>query len=168
MLRQQYNDKNAITEHTLTKYVVSALLLSSLMYAGLKLFNEIVSDAELLTYEMKQERFERALAFVHQNWNQRGQPTKLTLTFQFIDGKQQDWKVNVNKFGWPISVDQPHSKLNCDNIWRYLVLEQPQVRELDGVQVIQTRHVCRYEIRFSKNRVWNVEYNTENGRLVNK
>ncbi|MDO6718114.1 hypothetical protein Q4575_01810 [Psychrosphaera sp. 1_MG-2023] len=172
MFRQQYTDNDAINGHTLTKFVVSAVLVSGLVFGGLKAFNLIISDTELLTLELKQERLERALAYIHQQWNQRGQPRQLTLKFQFSTGELYNWVVNVNKFGWPVVIGDSKGdvvkNLDCDNIWRFLVLEQTnEPVDLDGVQVLQSRNKCQFEKKLSKQRLWKVEYNTENGRLLN-
>lgn len=172
MFRQQYTDNDAITGHTLTKFVVSAVLVLSLLFGGLKVFNLIISDTELLTFELKQERLERALGYIHQQWNQRGQPKQLKLKFQFNNGESYNWVVNVNKFGWPLVIGDLRNEavinLDCDNIWRFLVLEQTNdLAGLDGVHVLQSRNKCQFEKKLGKQRLWKVEYNTENGRLLN-
>lgn len=168
MLQRDYNDKDAIGEHLLTKYLVSAVLLGVTFFAGLRIMNDMVAEAELLSYEIKQERLERALAFVHQHWNQRGQPSKLSLTLQFQDGKTLKQVIHVSDQGWPTNVGRAEPGLDCDNLWRYLVLEQnnePLAHE--GIEVGQTRHTCLFAKQFDNNRTWKVEYNTENGRLTN-
>ena len=169
MLSPDYNDKDAISEHLLTKYLVSGVLLASVFFAGMKIMNDVIDEAEHLSYEIKQERLEGALSYVHQQWNQRGRPDKMTLSFHFQDGAELSQKVLVNHFGWPINIGGEDIALNCNNLWRFLVLEQVTLDvDIEGIEIGQTRHTCLFAKHFGKNRTWMVEYNTENGRLVNK
>lgn len=168
MLQQFDSDQYALSEHLLVKYVVAGVLLLCLIYAGLRLLNSVVEDTEQVAIEMKQERLEQALSFVHQHWNQRGQPPKLTLTFQYQNNVVRDYIVHVNKFGWPVNVGQNNQQLHCENIWRYLVLDQQvEKAKLNNVQIVQTRHTCQFEQGYGKNKQWHIVYNTENGRLLN-
>lgn len=169
MLSQDYNDKDAISEHTLTKYVVSAVLLLSLFFAISKIVNDIIADTEQLAFDLKRERLERALTYIQQSWNQKGQPKKFTAVFQYPSGETKKLTVNVNQFGWPLNVGRVEQTLDCDNLWRHLVItpDNQQSEPLE-IQIGQTRNTCRFSKIFDNNEIWEVEYNIENGRLVIK